>query len=193
MSRQPVLLDDRIRDQRVRRPERSVERGRREAVAEREHEQEAENEGQCEGERAERQRRLLIALELVEIELEPCDEHEEEQAERTEGLDDPLTVNPVEHERPDQHPSEHDPDQSRKPEALGDDRPCEQNDRRNEERPLGRLGRELDGQRHAESLTSATDDARGHLLQRPRQPNGRASGILRAAGGSALADLRPCA
>ena len=153
MSRQLALLDDRIRDQRVRRPQRPVEGRGREPVPERKDEEKAEDEGEREGERAERESRLAVALELVEVELEPREEHEKEQPELAQRLDDALAMDPVEDERPHQHPAQHDPDQPREPEALGDHGPGEQHNGSHEERPLGGHGRELDGQRHAVSLT----------------------------------------
>ena len=164
MSRQLVLLDDRIRDQRVRRPQRPVEGGGREPVAERKDEKKAEDEGEREGERAERESRLAVALELVEVELEPREEHEKEQPELAQRLDDALAVNPVEDERPHQHPAQHDPDQPREPEALGDHGSGEQHDGSHEERPLGGHRRELDGQRHAVSLNAATDGLRAQKI-----------------------------
>ena len=78
-AREPVLLDDRVRDERVRRPQRPVQGRGREAVAERKDEQEPEDERQRERQRAECQRRPAVALELVEVELETGDEHEKQQ------------------------------------------------------------------------------------------------------------------
>ena len=113
--REPVVLHDRIRDQRVRRPQRAVQRSRREAVAERQDEEQAEDERERERERAEPQCRPAVTLELVEVELDAGEEHEEQQAELAERLDDALSLDPVEDERPDDRPAEHDPDEPRKP------------------------------------------------------------------------------
>ena len=62
-----------------------------------------------------RQRGPAVALELVEVELHPREEHEEQQSELAERLDDALALDPVEDERPDQRPAEHDPDEAREP------------------------------------------------------------------------------
>ena len=73
-------------------------------------------------------------------------------------------MNPVEDERPHQHPAQHDPDQPREPEALGDHGSGEQHDGGHEERPFGGHRRELDGQRHAVSLNAATDGLRAQKI-----------------------------
>ncbi len=164
MSRQLVLLDDRIRDQGVRRPQRPVEGCGREPVPERKDEEQAEDEGQREGECAEGESRFAVALELVEVELEPREKHEKEQPELAQRLDDALAMNPVEDERPHQHPAQHDPDEAREPEALGDHGSGEQHDGSHEERPFGGHRRELDGQRHTVSLNAATDGLRAQKI-----------------------------
>ena len=118
VPRESVLLDDRVRDERVRGPERAVQGRGCEPVAEREHEQEPEDERERERERSEAQRRAPIALELVQVELEPGEKHEVEQPERAERLDDPFTRDPVENERPDEGSPEDDPDEPRQAETV---------------------------------------------------------------------------
>ena len=113
VPREPVLLDDRVRDERVRRPQRPVQGRGRESVSERKHEQEPEDEGKRERERPEAQCRTAVPCEVVQVELEPCDEHEIEEPERSRAASTiAFPRDPVEHERPDEGPAEDDPDEA---------------------------------------------------------------------------------
>ena len=154
---QAVLLHDRVRDERVRRPERPEQHRRREAVAEGQHERDAEHERERERERAEGQRASPVGRELVEVELEAGEEHQEEDPEVAERLDDALALDPAEDERADEEPAEDDADDAREAEPLEDQRAEEDDGERDEERPLGGRRRKLDRERHGVSLQRAPD------------------------------------
>lgn len=117
-------------------------------VAERQHERDSEDERNGEGERAERERRSPVCLELVEVELETCEEHQEEDPELAERLDHTVPLDSAESERPDEEPAEDDADDARQTDPLDEERPQQDHGRRDEERPLRGRRRELDRERH---------------------------------------------
>jgi hypothetical protein len=102
--------------------------------------------------------RAAIRLELVEVELKARQEHEDEDPEVAQRLDSALALDPAERERPDDQAAEDDPDDARQPDPLDEQGADEDDERRDEERPFGRPGRELDGKRHAASVPSASDE-----------------------------------
>ena len=139
------------------RPQRSEQQRGRQAVAEGQDERDSERERQRERECAERERRTSIGGELVEVELEAGQEHEEEDPELAEVLDDALALHPAEHEGPHEQASQDHADDPGQADPLDEERPHEDHDRGDEERPLrGRRG-ELDAEEHARSVQLAPD------------------------------------
>ena len=154
-------MDDRVRDERVRGPERSEEQRRRGAVAVAGGDGDAEDERQRERERAEGERTTAVRLELVEVELEPGEEHEHEDPEVAEGLDDAVALDPAEDERPDEQAAEDHSDDPRQADPLDEQRPEQDDGRRDEERPLGGRRRELEREWHGgESLARVEQNGR---------------------------------
>ena len=172
IAKEPALLDDRICDERVGCPERPEEQRGREPVAEGQHEEGAQRERDREREGAEGERCAPVRLELVEVELEAREEHEDEDPQVAERLDGPVALDPAEYERPDDQATEDDPDDARKPDPLDEQRADEDDERRDEERPLGRRGRELDGERHGASVSSASDEPESQAAASSASPGG---------------------
>jgi hypothetical protein len=165
VTEQAELLDDRVCDERVRRPQRAEEQRRRRAVAKTRRDRDAERERNGERERAERQSPPAVGRENVEVVVEARADQEEEDSEVAERLDDTLPLDPVENTGANQQATEDDSDDARKAHALEDERPDQYHRERDEEDPLGGVGRELDTEQHGGSVQRPPDGGAGLALR----------------------------